>query len=177
MSYSILSLDGGGSWALIQARVLYERYIKINPEIAGHEVLRDYDLVIANSGGSLVLSMLCADMKLKDVVGIFNNTDILQAIFKKKMTAFIPFVKDIFPNYDAANKYEVFRKQLNNEKGNYGDTLLSDLPTKIGKTSLNIIITGFDYDSQRATYFRSNKDSKLNSSIITGSGSSFMTVT
>ena len=81
MPYSILSLDGGGSWALIQAKVLYERYAKTNPQIAGHEVLRHYDLVIANSGGSLVLSMLCADMKLRDIVDLFNDTAILKSIF------------------------------------------------------------------------------------------------
>ena len=61
--------------------------------------------------------------------------------------------------------------------------LLSDLPTKIGKLSLNIIITGFDYDSQRATYFRSNKDSKMDSTYIkndvnkTNDPGSFTTVT
>lgn len=166
MPYSILSLDGGGSWALIQARVLYERYAKENPEIAGHEVLRKYDLVIANSGGSLVLSMLCADKKLKDIIGIFNDTSILQAIFKKKLAAYIPLVRDFFPNYKAANKYGVFQKHLKTQKGDFGNTLLSDLPGKIGKPSLNIIITVFDYNTQRATYFRSNPLSKMESYII-----------
>ncbi len=36
MSYKILTLDGGGSWALVQARVLIDIYGDIN----GHELLR-----------------------------------------------------------------------------------------------------------------------------------------
>lgn len=47
MSYSILSLDGGGSWALIQVKILQQRY---GMDAGGHEILRKYDLVIANSG-------------------------------------------------------------------------------------------------------------------------------
>ncbi len=176
MSYSILSLDGGGTWALIQARVLYERYKDENPNITGHEVLRKYDLVIANSGGSLVLSMLCANIKVIDFVDVFNNTDILQSIFKKKFTAFIPIAKDFFPNYYAANKYEVFKKNLDTDF-DYGNTLLTNLPTKIGKETLEIIITGFDYDAQRAIYFRSNRLSKMDSSNIPDSDSKFIDVT
>jgi uncharacterized protein len=173
MPYSILSLDGGGSWALIQARVLQERY---GSETTGHEVLRKYDLVIANSGGSLVLSMLCANKKLSEIVEVFNKTDILQEIFKKKLMAFIPIAKGFLPNYRAANKFEVFKKFLNADK-DYGNMLLDKLPKEIGKETLEIVITGFDYDSQRATYFRSNPKSKLDTCNIPGTGSVFMTVT
>ena len=60
MSYKILSLDGGGSWALVQARVLIDIY----GDISGHELLRQFDMAIANSGGSLVLACLCNDMKI-----------------------------------------------------------------------------------------------------------------
>jgi uncharacterized protein len=63
MPYKILSLDGGGSWALVQASVLLDIY----GDIRGHELLRQFDLAIANSGGSLVLACLCNDMKLTEV--------------------------------------------------------------------------------------------------------------
>ena len=51
MSYKILSLDGGGSWASIQARILQNIY----GIIKCHDLLREFDRVIANSVGSLVL--------------------------------------------------------------------------------------------------------------------------
>lgn len=40
--YKILSLDGGGSWALLQLLTLNERY----PGWSGHQVLKQYDLVL-----------------------------------------------------------------------------------------------------------------------------------
>ncbi len=46
MPYKILSLDGGGSWSIIQARVLLDIY----GDIKGHALLRQFDLVIGNSG-------------------------------------------------------------------------------------------------------------------------------
>ena len=71
MAYRILSLDGGGSWALVQARVLLDMY----GDIRGHELLRKFDMAIGNSGGSLVLASLCNDMKLSEVIAVFRNRD------------------------------------------------------------------------------------------------------
>jgi len=42
MSYKILSLDDGGSWALVQARVLIDIYGDTN----GHELLHQFDMAI-----------------------------------------------------------------------------------------------------------------------------------
>jgi uncharacterized protein len=47
MTYRILSLDGGGSWALIEIRALMEIY----GDRSGREILSEFDLVAANSGG------------------------------------------------------------------------------------------------------------------------------
>ncbi|MCE3227270.1 MAG: hypothetical protein K0S32_1821 [Bacteroidetes bacterium] len=181
MAFSILSFDGGGTWALIQARVLEERY---GAEKKGHEILREYDLVIANSGGSLVMAMLCANKSVSEIRKTFENTDVLKAIFKKK---FLSRIKkwSVFPNYDTENKYEVFREHLQNEfdgvsdedlnkmgvkrinkKVPFGDVLLPYLPKLIGKPELQIIITNFDYDRERAVYWRSNTNSKMESSYI-----------
>jgi patatin-like phospholipase/acyl hydrolase len=55
MSYRILSLDGGGAWAIIEARALIGLY---GIDTAGHDVLRRFHLVAENSGGSLVLAGL-----------------------------------------------------------------------------------------------------------------------
>jgi hypothetical protein len=57
--YRILSLDGGGSWALIQVKALIELFGLDTP---GREVLQNFNLVAANSGGSIVLGCLVEDM-------------------------------------------------------------------------------------------------------------------
>jgi uncharacterized protein len=54
MSYRILSLDGGGTWALIQVKALIALYPG-GAATPGLTVLNDFDLVAANSGGSIVL--------------------------------------------------------------------------------------------------------------------------
>ena len=163
MPYSILSLDGGGTWALIQARVLVKRY---GPDKKGHEILKEYNLVIANSGGSLVLSMLCANKTTQQIVDTFNNTNVLQAIFKKKFINHIPKLRDFLPRFDTENKYEVFVEHLKNDGISYGEKLLTQLPGLIGTPCPEIIITCFDYDRERAVYFRSNMGSHMESSYI-----------
>jgi patatin-like phospholipase/acyl hydrolase len=79
MSYRILSLDGGGSWALIQAKVLQDLY----GDIRGHALLRQFDLAIGNSGGSLVLACLCNDMMLSEVCNVFQEENSRKQVFSK----------------------------------------------------------------------------------------------
>lgn len=160
MSYKILSLDGGGTWALIQARVLAKRY---GEDAAGHDVLKKYDLAIANSGGSLVLAMLCANARLSEIVSTFEDTRVLKEIFKDRIVDDLPLIGEILPRFRTENKYKEFRKNLNRGGVAYGDKLLTELPALIGKPSLQIVITAFDYDRERATYFRSNENSKMES--------------
>jgi patatin-like phospholipase/acyl hydrolase len=68
--YRILSLDGGGSWALIQVKALIELF---GPDKPGREVLQDFDLVAANSGGSIVLGCLVEDLSLSEILAFFND--------------------------------------------------------------------------------------------------------
>jgi patatin-like phospholipase/acyl hydrolase len=77
MSYKILSLDGGGSWSLIQARVLQDLY----GDIRGHELLRQFDMVIANSGGALVLACLCNDMEINEIISVFEDKEKRKQVF------------------------------------------------------------------------------------------------
>ena len=51
MAFRILSLDGGGVWAVIQVKAL----IKLYGDVTGRTVLQDFDLVAGTSGGSIVL--------------------------------------------------------------------------------------------------------------------------
>ncbi|HXD94188.1 MAG TPA: patatin-like phospholipase family protein [Bacteroidia bacterium] len=165
MSYSILSLDGGGTWALIQVRVLQQRY---GDDATGHSVLRNYDLVIANSGGSLVLAAMCMNHPLSKIAEMFLNENVLQTIFvKKPFFYYAPWIKHFFPRFRTMAKIEGLRKQLVNKEDDLdSDILLTELPRRIGKDSLQIIITCFDYDRERAVYFRSNKDSAMETGFI-----------
>ena len=64
----VLSLDGGGAWALIQVLALAAIY---TPQTCGHEVLRDFDVIAANSGGSLVLGGLLENLTLQKLLGYY----------------------------------------------------------------------------------------------------------
>jgi patatin-like phospholipase/acyl hydrolase len=72
MVYRILSLDGGGTWSLIQVNALIALY---SNDTSGHAVLRDFDLVAANSGSSLVLGSLVENLKLGDLYNYFSRTN------------------------------------------------------------------------------------------------------
>jgi patatin-like phospholipase len=170
MSYKILSLDGGGSWALVQARVLLDIYGDIN----GHELLRQFDMAIANSGGSLVLACLCNDMKISEIIGVFKTQDERQQVFSslttwEKLMDLAALIKSLGPKYRMDRKLKGLRKILTakdhlfNEgviKQPIVDTPLSQLPALIKKETLQLLIVGFDYYHERVSFFRSNSKSE-----------------
>lgn len=144
--YRILSLDGGGSWALIQVMALMDLY----PEAeTGHAVLRNFDLVTANSGGSIVLGGLVEDMPLKELLGFFLSEARRNSIFVKKLH--LPYT----PKYRASRKLAgllaAFPKR--------GGSMLPQVATGILSAStglpVHLLIMGFDYDRSRSRFFRS----------------------
>lgn len=171
MPYKILSLDGGGAWAMIQARVLLDIY----GDIRGHELLRKFDLAIANSGGSLVLACLCSDMKMSETIAIFNTESSREKVFSKlnfweKIHEIIAF----FSKYGIGPKYSTQRKLTGLievikqhdhllAEGKVTkpiiETQLNELPEIIGKKELQLLIVGFDYFKERVGFFRSNTNS------------------
>lgn len=176
MSYKILSLDGGGSWALIQARVLLDMY----KNIRGHEVLRKFDMAIANSGGSLVLACLCNNMHLQEIVDVFEKKENRQKAFsyltireRLNWKNFSGFLRTLFPKfpgplYSTHRKLKGIREVLtahdelhraDPSRTPVVDTLLKDIPAIIGKPSLKLVIVGFDYFRQRGSFFRSDTNS------------------
>ncbi|MBL4674752.1 MAG: patatin-like phospholipase family protein [Mucilaginibacter sp.] len=171
MAYKILSLDGGGSWAVIQARVLKDIY----GDIPGHELLKQFDMVIANSGGSLVLASLCNNMLISEIISVFEDESKRKQVFSKlnfweklNLRNIASLTSVLGPKYSAQRKLEGLRSVL----GKYDslvksgkaskaivDTPMNELPGIIGKPSLQIIVVGFDYFKQRACFFRSNPNS------------------
>src|SRR5882724_8250191 len=69
--FRILTLDGGGSWALIEVAALIDLFG--GRSTRGHDVLRHFDLIASNSGGSIVLGALVKDMALGDLYDLFAD--------------------------------------------------------------------------------------------------------
>src|SRR5262249_3334341 len=157
--FRILSLDGGGSWALIQVRALSEIFEAITgksrAEITGHEVLKHFDYAAANSGGSITLAGLAANWTLEALHKLFQNTLTRRAIFApltfaERLRANAPRLGGIGPKYSSARKFKALSKIL----GAAGATPLSKLPNAVGKNyagrPVHFLICAHRYDVERA---------------------------
>lgn len=79
--YRILSLDGGGTWALIQVMALQSIY---GPDAKGHDVLSHFHLVAANSGGSLTLAGMLENLSLDQILNQYFLAKIAGSRFSSK---------------------------------------------------------------------------------------------
>lgn len=156
--FKILSLDGGGSWALIQIRVLQKLFGKT---VSGHAVLQDFDMAVANSGGSLVLAAMANGYDLESIAQILLNSEKRNSVFSKLdffekslLTKILNFFK-IGPKYSAERKLT----SLNNILENISKIDITQVPSFIGKSELRIIICTYDYERNRASFFRSDSNS------------------
>ncbi|CAN7550306.1 patatin-like phospholipase family protein [Caballeronia sp. LjRoot31] len=158
--FRILSLDGGGSWALIQARALMKLY---GETATGHDVLKDFDLVAANSGGSLVLGELIENLSLKAIDNLFQNAAQRASIFAPLGIAgfgdkILEATLHLGPKYSAARKFIGIQRLLTNYGATSLDQLLGTLPSSNRPWPM-IMIPAFDYDLRRAVFFRSDTQS------------------
>jgi uncharacterized protein len=154
MPYRILSLDGGGTWALIQVRVLMDLY---GPAATGHQVLRNFDLVAANSGGSLVLGGLVEDLPLTDILGYFTDEQKRRSIFSPTSAigdALLHSALGIGPKYSAAAKLPAIERLLPKTGGAALAGIADGIEAQSG-APLHLLVIGFDYDRNRAVFFRS----------------------
>jgi len=112
MNYRILSLDGGGTWALIQLKALIALYSEQTP---GHTVLEDFDLVAANSGGSIVLGGLVEDLTLGDILDFFQDQTMRESIFSPTHSFGDRVLHDLTglgPKYSEENKLPALENVL-----------------------------------------------------------------
>jgi hypothetical protein len=155
MAYRILSLDGGGAWALIEVRALLALYAE---NTTGHEVLSDFDLVAANSGGSLVLGGLVEDLKLSELVGYFEDEAKRKSLFSPTSSwgdRALHNLTGIGPKYSAENKLPAIQRLLP-KRGNTALTNAADGIHRPGfSDNVHLLVVGFDYDRNRACFFRS----------------------
>jgi uncharacterized protein len=155
MHYRILSLDGGGTWSLIQVRALIQLY---GMDTSGHTILRDFDLVAANSGGSLVLAGLVEDLTLSKVLDYFEDEKLRRSIFSPTRSLGDRAVRDLTglgPKYSAEARLPVLQRLLP-KSGNVSlPGSVAGIRRPGATVDVHLLITGFDYDRNRATFFRS----------------------
>jgi uncharacterized protein len=163
--FKILSLDGDGSWAIIQIMCL--QHIKpYSPQTRGLDLLADFDLVISNSGGSLAVAALCADLELRQIIDIYLDEKKLKTVFSElgffEGKLMNKVLKPISPKYSAERKrkgLELLLPQLSNVK-------MTNLPARVRRKDrdTHFVICNFDYDNNRAIFHRSNLSSPASSS-------------
>ena len=154
--YRILSLDGGGSWALIQVMALQVLY---GPNTKGHDVLKDFDLVAANSGGSITLGGLVENFSLDQLLNEYflsqeKRDEIFSELgfFEKNPLAQIAGMS---PQYSTKRKFDGLQHTVPKSSTLKMSPLPDYVRASVGK-SPDFLICGFDYDRRREKYFRSN---------------------
>jgi uncharacterized protein len=150
----ILSLDGGGTWAVLQAMALGNLY---GDDTGGRQILAQFDFVSATSGGSIVLGCLLNDWSPSKIAKFFLDEQQRKNIFVARGWGIL---RPGLARWSTAGKFAGLKKLL-------GEELLSDLAAKVPRaTKLQIVITAYDYDRNRARFFRSNPNSASASNVI-----------
>ncbi len=163
MTYKILSLDGGGAWAMLQVMALGAIY---GDKTSGNEILRHFDLVAANSGGSITLGALIKGKTPSEILQeYFLNSENRRMIFHvipftdHPIYFFLRNTIGIAPKYSAADKLAALQHLL----GESGSKTMVQLPGYIAGP--HVMIASFDYDRRRAYVFRSNTASAVASGV------------
>jgi hypothetical protein len=161
-AYRVLALDGGGPWTVIQAKALGRLF---GPDTKGREILASFDLVAGTSGGSVITACLACDFTPAQIFDLLNTERIRRLFFQD--TWYAPFTRliGLGPRYRSDKKIEGMRSFL--DPAVLGRSLTS-LPASLG-VATQFLITAFDYDRQRAVFFRSNAASLAGSPPATSS--------
>jgi len=153
VTYRILSLDGGGTWALIEVKALMSLF----GDISGHAVLANFDMAVANSGGSIVLGGLLENKLLSEVLGYFEDDNKRRSIFSgttEILDDVTNWALKFGPKYSTENKLAALERLLP-VSGGQVMTAVSSTISRANNTPLRLLITGFDYDRNVSTFFRS----------------------
>jgi hypothetical protein len=168
--YHILSLDGGGTWAVLEAMTLADLY---GWDTRGHEILRHFDLVVANSGGSLVAASLWADMTPRQLIGEFGKEDILQKVFVR-LSLLRGFPRSVFPSFKLGPKYRTDKKKegiagvIEKYKPGLANEPIQTLQREFGRAggrTTDLLLLAYDYNTNRARFLRTNPGTKAGSQV------------
>ena len=151
--FRILSLDGGGPWALIQARALAALY----PNATGRQILKRFDLAVANSGGSIILAGLLKDLRPDEIAYLFLKQCSRDQLFAR-LSWPIPWLSrrvEVLPRWRARKKLAGLISIMEEGRNGIADLSMRDVPAKCGLESLRLMIVSFDYYGNRGYFFRS----------------------
>lgn len=154
MTCRILSLDGGGTWGLIEVRALIELY---GATTRGNDLLRRFDVVAGCSAGSIVLAGLVENKTLEEILLLFKDEANRRAIFSPISDLgdqALRTLTGIGPKYSAAAKLPALERLLPLT----GDKPLRQVMAGImgpAGGQVHLLVIGFDYDRNRAAFFRS----------------------
>jgi patatin-like phospholipase/acyl hydrolase len=152
--YYILSLDGGGPWALIEVMALQKLF---GENAKGHQVLQKFQLAAANSGGSIALGAMAANYSLADILGMLWNADDRSQVFQGLgLQSDLAKLVGFGPQYSTAGKLIGLQTLLPETNEVYSKVWAA---TGNEPNPPDILIPAFDYDRCRATFFRSNLNS------------------
>ena len=158
--YRVLSLDGGGCWALIEAKALIKMFGAATP---GRDVLGQFDLAAANSGGSIVLGCLIENFTPGQILDFFMDETKRRSVFSTTSSLGDRILEDLLkmgPKYSAAKKLTALQGVLKNQGNKALGDAVKGLAGQRGKgDDLHVLIVGFDYDRCRAAFFRSKQTS------------------
>ncbi len=155
MAYRILGLDGGGAWALIEVKALIKLFG--SGRVKGHDVLKEFDLVAANSGGSIVLGGLVENLPLDELLAFFLDQDKRKAVFSPTKSWGDDVLRGVLgfgPKYSAAAKLVALENLMPATGAKPIAGIAANIPGP-GNKPVQLMIVGFDYDYKRATFFRS----------------------
>ena len=153
----VLSLDGGGSWALLQVQALMDLFPQAR---TGHDVLRQFDYAAANSGGTIVLAGLIEDLPLTRVQDFF-----LEERARREVFSLLPWWQRLLPRYLGIGPRYDEKSKLAGLAGRMpvtGPQLITELGRHVGRSTgrnFDFLIATFDYDRCRAVLQRSDAGS------------------
>ena len=171
--YRILALDGGGTWALMQVKCLRKLFAETfnNPDATGHEVLNYFNLVAANSGGSLVAAALAENLRLSEIEKIFDEEKIRSKVFsklgfwEKSLLSSVARIFKIGAKYATKRKHSALKEIL----PGVAAIDLVNVPSHValkGNVKTHFLIIGYDYYRNRAEMFRTDINSQASTASI-----------
>lgn len=127
----------------------FSRYLRLGYQ-RGRDILNYFNLAIANSGGSIVLAGLVMNMSPREIFNLFDENTKRKGIFVDNLINVPDFRK-----YSTEDKLEGLQKAFVDKPIN---CKMSDISSEFN-ISTEIVICAFNYDRERATFFRSNANS------------------
>lgn len=155
MKYRILSLDGGGIWSIFQVMALKKLY---GDGTSGHTVLKDFNLVAANSGGSFVLGGLVENLTLAQLFDYFADKKKRKAVFSPNNSLLywiLQKIAGVGPKHSTAAKLKAIEDFIPNRGKDRLHNAVAGIQRIGSSEDVHLLIIGFDYDRKRAAFFRS----------------------